>query len=71
MFHVWKILLTSGIGSNSQNQLLSDFHNPVKISFIVKFAIALTWNGETKPLKQVSGNKNTLKKLKTTVHECY
>ena len=38
-------------GSNSQNHSLSDSHNPRKISFIAKFAIALTWNGENKTFK--------------------
>ena len=63
-------------GSNSQNDSLSkslhNSHNPIKISFIAKFAIALTWNGENKTIRTtVSENKTILKKFGATVHECY
>ena len=37
--------------STSQNHFSSDYHNPITISFIAKFAIALTWNGENKTIK--------------------
>ena len=39
-----------GKSSNSQNYFSSDPHNPMKVSFIAKFAIALTWNGENKTI---------------------
>ena len=63
-------------GSNSQNDSLSkslhNSHNPIKISFIAKFAIALTWNSENKTIRTtVSENKTLLKKFRATVHECY
>ena len=38
-------------GSNSQNHSLFDSHNPIKISFIPKFPIALILNGENKIVK--------------------
>ena len=40
-----------GKGSNSQNHSPSDSHNPTQILLIVKFAIALTQNGENKTIK--------------------
>ena len=43
-----------GKGSNSQNHSSSDSHNTIKIFFLAKFAIALTWNGEDKTIKTSS-----------------
>ena len=47
-----------------QNHSSPDSHNPIKISFIEKFAIALTWNGENEIIKtSVWKKKSFWKKL--------
>ena len=49
-------------GSNSQNHSSSDSHNPIKVSFIAKFVIALTWDGENKIIKTSFWKKNHFEK---------
>ena len=40
-------------GSNSQDHSSSDSHNPIKVSFIAKFLIALTWENSHLPLNTI------------------
>ena len=50
-------------GSNSQNNSTSYSHNPIKISFIAKFAIPLTWNRENKTIKTSFWKQNHFEKI--------
>ena len=45
-----------------QNHSSPDSHNPIKISFIEKFAIALTWNGENEIIKTSVWKKSHFEK---------
>ena len=50
-------------GSNSQNYSSWDSCNHIKISFIAKFAIALTWNEENKTIKTSFWKQNHFEKI--------
>ena len=45
-----------------QNHSSPDSHNPIKISFIEKFAITLTWNGENEIIKTSAWKKSHFEK---------